>query len=83
MQLFSMFLSNCECFWPFIQDIGPTTPPVLLTLRLVALYKRKRWVSWFLYTFLVVSYAVNAIFLLISLSQYGGWCHSSLLYDVC
>jgi hypothetical protein len=38
----------------------------------VALYKRKRWVSWFLCTFLVISYAIAAVLIVVSLRQYGG-----------
>ena len=45
---------------------------MLLTLRLVALYKRKRWVSWFLYTFLVISYVTAAVLIIASLRQYEG-----------
>jgi hypothetical protein len=45
---------------------------VLLTLRLVALYGRKRWVAWFLYTFLIGSYVVAAVIMVITIGAFAG-----------
>jgi hypothetical protein len=50
--------------------------PVLLTLRLVALYKRRRWVCWFLYTFLIVSYIIATVLMVLVLRIFG--CQSTL-----
>ena len=44
----------------------------LLTLRLVALYQRKKWVVWFLYSFLTTSYLTTAGLMAFTLYTYGG-----------
>jgi hypothetical protein len=40
-------------------------------LRLVALYRRKKWVTWFLYTFLTTSYLATAGLMAVTLYTYG------------
>lgn len=56
---------------------------LLLTLRLVALYKRKRWVCWFLYTFLVISYVIAAVLVVWTFRVYGQTIHYSQMLHVC
>jgi hypothetical protein len=60
-------------------QLSPVHTPVLLTLRLVALYKRKRWLSWFLYSFLTFSYGTSAVLTVVTLREYGGKSSLSLV----
>ncbi|PVF94847.1 hypothetical protein CPB86DRAFT_867295 [Serendipita vermifera] len=55
----------------------------LLTLRLVALYKRKRWLVWFLYGFLIASYAVTAFLMVWTLRAFGMTIHYSKILHAC
>jgi len=55
----------------------------LLTLRLVALYQRKKWVVWFLYSFLTTSYLTTAGLMAFTLYTYGETIQYSLVFHAC
>ncbi|KAG8841080.1 hypothetical protein FRB91_005391 [Serendipita sp. 411] len=55
----------------------------LFTLRLVALYKRKRAIVWFLYSFLITSYLVTAAFMVVALYTFGLSIHYSHIFHAC
>lgn len=55
----------------------------LLTLRLVALYKRKPLVVWFLYTFLITSYLATLGLMVYTLYTFGLSIHYSSILHAC
>jgi hypothetical protein len=72
VELLSFFLSNCgSCATYLLSKSKAHAILGLLTLRLVALYKRKRRVVWFIYTFLIVSYAATAFLMVWTLYTFS------------
>lgn len=56
---------------------------LLLTLRLVALYKRKKWIAWFLYSFLTISYLITAGLVVYTLHTFGRGLYYSQIVHAC